>query len=51
MYSYMAYGLGIHSDLPLPEFMIAKVDSDVIISIKNPDDLPPEIKGKVHLLT
>ena len=46
MYSYMAYGLGIHSDLPLPEFMIAKVDSDVIISIKNPDDLPPEIKGE-----
>jgi hypothetical protein len=32
MYSYLAYGLGIHSSIPLPEFIAAEqVNADVVI--------------------
>jgi hypothetical protein len=31
MLSYFAYGLGIHSDFPLPEFVPANVEADVIV--------------------
>lgn len=35
MYSYIAFGLGIQSDLRLPEFIAAEVDGDVFIRLKS----------------
>jgi hypothetical protein len=35
MYSYFAYGLGIQSNLPLPEFVSKQLDGDVFIHMKN----------------
>ena len=35
LFSYSAYGLGIQSALPIPEFMPADVGSDVTISVEN----------------
>jgi hypothetical protein len=34
MFSYFAYGLGIHSTLPLPEFLAARVGCDVIVRVE-----------------
>ncbi|HEC61985.1 MAG TPA: hypothetical protein ENI27_06985 [bacterium] len=53
MYSYFAYGLGIHSDLPLPELISSKVENDVVIHVGSLDSIPPEALGnqpflKVH---
>jgi len=35
MNSYSAYGLGIHSEIPVPEFIATKTIGDVFIRIKN----------------
>ena len=45
MYTYTAYGLGIHSTLPLPEFIASKVDKDVIIRLEGADHIPTEVLG------
>lgn len=37
LFSYVAYGLGIHSALPIPEFIPAEVESDVMIHIQSND--------------
>ncbi|NEO30602.1 MAG: serine kinase [Symploca sp. SIO3C6] len=50
MFSYFAYGLGIHSDITIPEFIIAELRCDVTLNIKsnhNPTDyLPKEAVGQ-----
>jgi hypothetical protein len=33
MFSYHAYGLGIHSEFPIPEFVLAQVQADVVIRL------------------
>lgn len=46
-FSYYAYGLGIHSELPIPEFLPAKVGCDVTIKVETKltiaDYLPQEV--------
>lgn len=47
MFSYLAYGLGVHSALPLPEFVCAEAGCDVTIQLDTqapffPSPLPPE---------
>ncbi|WP_424099926.1 hypothetical protein [Moorena producens] len=37
LFSYVAYGLGIHSALPIPEFIPAEVECDVMIHIQSND--------------
>ncbi|EGJ32069.1 MULTISPECIES: hypothetical protein [Moorena] len=37
LFSYVAYGLGIHSALPIPEFIPAEVECDVTIHIQSND--------------
>lgn len=46
MYSYFAYGLGVHSTLPLPEFIPAEVECDVIIHRGEPELIPEPARGK-----
>lgn len=40
MYSYYTYGLGIHSEIPLPEFIDSDVEGDVLIRLENSDLAP-----------
>lgn len=52
MYSYRAYGLGIHSTLPLPELSVADGDADLLI---RQEALDPRLRAgappnKNHLL-
>jgi len=38
MYSYSAYGLGIHSEFPLPELNAAIVEKDIVVQIRKLDN-------------
>jgi hypothetical protein len=40
MYAYFAYGLGIHSNVILPEFLPAEIDCDVAIYVKEDREAP-----------
>ena len=44
MYSYFAFGLGIHSDLLLPEFTAAQIEGDIFIRLKSTDFRPQSNK-------
>lgn len=46
MYSYFAYGLGIHSTLALPEFIPAEVECDVLIHYGGPETIPEHARGR-----
>ncbi len=46
MYSYRAYGLGLHSAIPLPELVAAETDVDVVIQLGKVATPPPESKTK-----
>lgn len=39
MYTYTAYSLGIHSELPLPELVVAKSQPDVVVRLGQLDNL------------
>ena len=41
MFSYFAYGLGIQSELPIPEFIPAQVECDVTLHFKK-DSTPSD---------
>ncbi|MBW4641175.1 MAG: hypothetical protein KME05_23765 [Gloeocapsa sp. UFS-A4-WI-NPMV-4B04] len=40
MFSYFAYGLGIHSAIPLPEFIPVDIECDVTIRLEKSDPTP-----------
>lgn len=42
MFSYLAYGLGLHSTLPLPEFLPAEAGCDVLIQVEEGIPLPAD---------
>src|SRR2546421_12252878 len=44
IHSYFAYGLGIHSLLPLPEFMAAPVGADVVIKMCDVSHSFPDVR-------
>jgi hypothetical protein len=46
MYSYFAYGLGVHSTLPLPEFIPAEAECDVLIYRGGPELIPEHARRK-----
>lgn len=48
MYNYSAYGMGIHSALPLPELKASKARADVEIQIHRLTNLPIEDKTTYH---
>jgi hypothetical protein len=50
MYSYTAYGLGIHSEFPLPELNVVIDKQDLVVQIRKLDNnnLPP-ISNQPHL--
>ena len=53
MFSYFAYGLGIHSQLPIPEFIPAQVGCDVTLYIERdgkPSDYVPKEAIKKRVL-
>lgn len=50
MFSYFAYGLGVHSTIPLPEFIPAEVECDVLFYQGHPDQIPMEARGKFSYL-
>jgi len=45
MFSYFAYGLGIHSTLPLPEFLPTKIACDVLVRLGGHESLSSEVSG------
>jgi hypothetical protein len=46
MYTYVAYGLGIHSCLPLPELVRAAARADLVVRLGSVGDIPPEARGQ-----
>ena len=42
MYSYLAYGLGIHSMLPLPELLVSKAACEIVIQYGCINRISPE---------
>jgi len=50
MFSYFAYGLGIHSTLPLPEFLPAETACDVFVRLESGNCVPLEASGKQQYL-
>ncbi len=46
MFSYFAYGLGIQSELPLPELVPAQAGDDVVIRLQGDDGIPSEVAGQ-----
>ncbi len=50
MYRFAAYGLGIHSSLPLPELVPADLDADVRIFCTTAPDLTAQ-PGRVHCIS
>lgn len=48
MYNYVAYGLGIHSFLPLPELLVDDVPADVTVRLGDTGYSSPEHSGNVH---
>src|SRR5687767_9604911 len=51
MYSYFAYGLGVHSTLALPEFIPAEVECDVLIYQGTRDLIPLEARDRSSYLS
>jgi hypothetical protein len=45
-FSYLAYGLGIHATMPLPELIAREVEGEVSIRFGRVDDPPPEISER-----
>jgi hypothetical protein len=45
MFSYFAYGLGIHSEIPLTEFVSTDSACDVLIHLEQSDRLTKELKA------
>jgi len=43
MYSYIAYGLGIRSALPLPELTVGEAAQDVVLRLGKVDRLPSDL--------
>ena len=50
MFSYFAYGLGIHSNIAIPELMPAQVPCDVQINIDSNAQIPAEVPNNQHYL-
>lgn len=50
MFTYSAYGLGIHSEIILPEFVPAEVGADVLIHLSPNDRIPDESREKPYYL-
>ena len=46
MYTYFAYGLGIHCTLPLPELIPAEVEQDVLVYVGGQECVPERVRGK-----
>lgn len=50
MYSYFAYGLGIHSNIAIPEFMPTESQCDVQIKLDKNNPIPIEVSDDYHHL-
>jgi hypothetical protein len=50
MFSYFAYGLGIHSAVPLPQFLPAETACDVSVHLENGNCVPLEASSKPQYL-
>lgn len=46
MFTYLAYGLGIHSEMVLPEFTPAEVNRDVVVRLRRGDNRPPNTNDR-----
>jgi hypothetical protein len=49
MYSYRAYGLGVHCNFPLPEFIPADVPSDVNVRVDSREAPPEMLEEERHI--
>lgn len=45
MYSYLAYGMGIRCDIPLPDLIEHEAPADVVMSLGKPEPLEPITPG------